>query len=449
MKLSEYKVLATQVSQKLAAAAAVVVLLGGLGVQPAISALTSHSPEVDPNHQFPLWFQDSNGLILEMCLDPAMCTPDPVIPGNLTSVNSGFGAEAFFWSADANMTMPSGRALLVLALEAAYGGGDPAPNDQLLFGRVRIRATVPTTGVYKVSHPYLGADCQPEVINVTEIGPRNINVTRDIGSGTPFNTALNSEIGPFLVWDPAVAPAAPAGFVGNPAIEHEVINGRCDTNYFKIEGPAGVDLDGQGNNFVQTNLFSVQGKIFDGVVPPSLQPVRATYSRRTTAITKVTTSNINTFVNAPANATVTLLHPQTGANVPMTFDGVDTFFRGIRLNEATSIPMPEQVTVTATNPGGSTTLNLEITDLVNIVSATWRASTNTLRVVAVSSDKIAAGEGDPQPVLTLRFGGRNIPMPQVGAAGRYEVVVPGITVPPARVTVISSKGDSDTRRIGL
>lgn len=447
MKLSEYKMIATQMSQKLAAAAALVVLLVGLSIQPAISALTNHSTEIDSNHHFPVWFQDSKGLSLEMCLDPGMCTPDPVIPGNVFSGNTGFGDEAFFWSAEANLILPGNRrALLVLALEAAYGAGAPAPNDQLLFGRVRMRIDAPVTGTYKVWHPYLGAGCEPEVFNVTA-GRRAINVTRDIGGGAPFDTALTSEVGPFLVWDPDILPLAPDGFVGNPAVEHEVANGRCGINYFKIQGPAGADLDGQGLNVVQTNLFSVQGKIFDGAVPPSLQPIRATYSRRTSAgATRVTSSRINTFVNAPANATVTLLNPQTGAEVPMTFDGVDTFFRGIRLNEATSSPMPDFVKVTATNPGGSASLNIEVTDLVRITTATWTESTGTLRVVAVSSDKIAVGEGDPQPVLTLKFGARNILMEQKGAAGRYEVVVPA-TVPPARVTVESSKGDSAIRRV--
>lgn len=453
MKSSENKVLSMGIGKKFAIVASLLMLLAGLGIQPAKSALTGKGIEHPVNH-FPTWFSDANGVTLQMCLDgdgaTGLCFFDPVIPGNATSAATGFGAEAFWWSADAGLDLAGGgRALLVLALEAAYANGDPAPNDQFAFGRVRLRIDIPADGEYKIWHPFLNEanGCQPEVYNATA-GIRSINVTRDIGGGAPFETMLAGEVGPFLTWDPLIPPAAPAGYVGDPAIEHEVVGGHCTINYFRIEAPTGVDLDGNGNNFVQTNLFSVQGKIFDEAnTPPGIEPVRASYFRSTNSTTGVTTSRINAWVKAPPTATVTLLNPQSNLNVPMAFDAESTFFRRIGLNAAHSNPMPVQLTVTATSAGGlSTTQDVTVVDQVSIQTATWTASTQRLRVVTVSSDKIHPAAGDI-PELTLKVGANTFPMPQVGTAGRYELVLTGIAIPPAQVTVMSSKGGSDTEGV--
>lgn len=448
MKSSENKMLSnlSSISKKFSFAAALGMLLLGLGMQPAKSALTGKGIEHPVNH-FPTWYSDSNGVSLQLCLDGDGTTPclfDPVIPGNPTSVATGFGAEAFWWSADATMDLAGGgRALLVLALEAAYNGGDPAPNDQFAFGRIRIRIDAPADGAYQVEHPYLSASCQPEVFNVTA-GTRTINVTRDIGGGAPFNTALNSEIGPFLVWDPAIAPTAPTGYVGDPDVPHQVVNGRCGINHFRITAPVGVDLDGNGNNVVETNLFSVQGKIFDEVnTPPGIEPVRTTYFRSTNATTNVSTARINGWVKAPPSATVNLVNPLTNQSFAMTFDGESTFFRRIVFNAANSVNLPEQVTFTAVTAGGTTTQDVNVVDQVSIQTVTWTASTQALRVVALTSDRIRASAG-PIPVLTLKIGTNTFPMTPTATPGRYEVTVTGITVPPAQVTVTSSKGGSDT-----
>jgi hypothetical protein len=49
---------------------------------------------------------------------------------------------------------------------------------------------------------------------------RGVNMTEDTGAASgAFGQALNSRVGPFLKWDPLVAPAAPAGYVGNPGAD--------------------------------------------------------------------------------------------------------------------------------------------------------------------------------------------------------------------------------------
>lgn len=450
MKLTKLKEFSA-ISRKLGFAAILVVAMMGLTMQSAKSALTGKGVLHPVNH-FPTWFSDANGVTLQLCLDgdglTSLCSFDPVIPGNPTSLATGFGAEAFWWLANATLDVAGGgRAILVLALEAAYGQGDPAPNDQFAFGRVRLRVDIPADGEYKIWHPALNetTGCQPEVYTATA-GIKAINVTRDTGGGVPFDTMLTGEVGPFLTWDPAISPLAPAGYVGDPNVNHEVVGGHCGINYFRIEGPIGVDLDGNGNNFVQTNLFSIAGKIYDeNSTPPGIDPVRTSYSR--TTVNFVTTSRINSWVKAPPHATVVLSDvPQANQNGPMAFDGDNTFFRRATLNAANSNPMPAQLTVTATNANGMGTVQVvNVVDQVKIDTVGWTKPLARLKVAAFSSDKIHPAAGTI-PELTLHVGANSYPMPQVGAPGRYEVVLPGLfPVPPARVTVTSSRGGVDTQ----
>ncbi len=452
MRLSKLKEIFAM-SKKLGFAAVFVVAMMGLNMQSAKSALTDKGL-LHPINHFPTWFSDASGVTLQLCLDgdgaTGLCFFDPVIQGNALSQATGFGAEAFWWSADATLDMAGGgRAILVLGLEAAYANGDPAPNDQFAFGRVRLRVDIPADGEYKIWHPALNEvnGCQPEIYNATA-GIKSINVTRDIGGGVPFETMLAGEIGPFLTWDPAISPPAPAGYVGDPNVDHEVVGGHCGINYFRIEAPVGVDLDGNGNNFVQTNVFSVQGKIYDEAnTPPGIESVRTSYFRSTgQAGAGVTTARINSWVKAPHTAKVVLSGlTQANQNGAMASDGENTFFKRATLNAANSISIPNQLTVTATSLNGMSTVQVvNVVDQVNIETATWVKATGRLRVIAFSSDKIHPFTGVDIPVFTLHIGTATYAMPQVGPVGRYEVVLNGFLVPPARVTVTSSKGGVDT-----
>ena len=434
-------------------AALAVAAVGVAVIGPVRSQLVNQGL-IHPINGFPTWFSDSNGVTLQLCLDgdglTGPCSFDAPVVGNAFSQRTGFGPEAFWWSADASLDLVGGRsALVVLALEAAYANEDPAPGDQFAFGRVRIRIDTPVAGEYKVWHPYLdeSTGCAPEVFDAAA-GIRAINVTRDIGGGAPFDTMLDGEVGPFLIWDPAVMPAAPAGYVGVPGVEHKVVGGHCGINYFKIEAPAGVNLDGSGSNVVQTPLFSVQGKIYDETnTPPAIAPVRASYFRSTSS-TSGTTARVNTWVEAPPGSAVSLSGlPQTTKNGPMTHDGNGGFFKRSSLSAAYGLQVPDQVMVTATNASGATTTQaIDLVDTVYVTSASWTASTRALSIVATSSDKIAVSAG-AIPALSVRVGSTVTPMPQSGAAGRYAITLSGFATPPARVTVTSSEGGSETRRV--
>src|SRR5512140_1769404 len=130
---------------------------------PAHAALERVGPNnPDPRvGNFPAWYQDTTGLALEFC-DPlndseltggwcVLLPGDAVLP---EAFPTNFFDEHFYYDSVATLTPASGgRALLVLALEAAFSIGPPAVNDQITFGRVRVRLDpVPVAGTYRFIH---------------------------------------------------------------------------------------------------------------------------------------------------------------------------------------------------------------------------------------------------------------------------------------------------------
>lgn len=431
-------------------AAGLIITAGILSLQPAWAELKRKGLDHPVNH-FPTWFSDANGTTLQLCLDgdglTGPCLYDEPIEGNAFSEAIGFGPEAFWWSADAGIDLPDGGAVLVLALEAAFANEEPVDGDQFAFGRVRIRIDAPVPGEYRVWHPYMER-CEPEVYRVETAGRRAINVTRDIGSGAPYTAMLDGEIGPFLVWDPDVAPAAPRGYVGDPQLPHRVVGSECvdeddrPVNYFRIEGPPGADLDGRGGNSVATDLFSIQGKHYvESSTPPSVEPVRATYFR----ITRDgrTTGRVNLWAEAPPGASVRVEGlTQPNANGPLVHDRDGVFFRRAAVNATHAPRLPDRVTLVAANTAGDETRRtVALVDDVRVASAIWSRAQNTLKVVAFSSDRAL-----PAPTLTLRAGAITVEMSRV-APGRYEALLDNVDAPPDAVTVRSSEGGADSGRV--
>jgi len=230
---------------------------------------------IDESNGFPLWYRDTNAVRLELCLNPndANCVmgdiPDPTRP---VSFPDNFPDEAFRSSADSSIDAGGGeKALLVTAVEAAFASSDglPAKGQQISFGRIRIRASGLVDGAdYKVTHPY-GVD----TIQAEAGAVKGVNVTQDIGSLTPdgvFDQTLGSRPAPFLSW----TTGAPAGYLGDLTVEHAVTGSPYNTNFFRIEGPAGSftgstqpcsdpalgDSPTATDDCIQSNQFLVQGK---------------------------------------------------------------------------------------------------------------------------------------------------------------------------------------------
>lgn len=222
--------------------------------QLAFAVLTAVGPK-NPANGFPRWYQDSTGLKLQLCLDKnTHCLPLEGVNMNLPiRFPRNFPHEAFWWAGEADAEVTGGgRVQVVLAIEAAFMNDIPQRRQRISFARVRIRGFRLPVGTYRITHPY-----GQQTFQVSRVSGRNINFTDDVGiAREKFKGALKGAIGPFLVWDPAVAPDAPAGFIGNPDIAHEVVGSPFGTNFIKVER-----IDGTVREVGFTNLFHVQGKI--------------------------------------------------------------------------------------------------------------------------------------------------------------------------------------------
>lgn len=336
------------------------------------------------------------------------------------------------------MTLANGsRVLLVVAQEAAFSGaGGAVDGNQFCFGRLRLRLDdPPVAGTYKFIHPY------GEHEFTTEAGER-IVFTDDNGDLTPFKNdgrVLRSAIGPFLV---AVDPPPPEGYVGNPGVDARVQGSPTGFNKFRLEGPPGSNLDGQGNNFIETDLFSVSGKLApddnggpgddDPPVDPPADAVQLEIVSATVATTAATMT-LNISATADADATV-VLNLGAGLNpVTLNSDGAGNFSATVNVPRAVLVQVPVGATLAATPPENDPRLpaQLPVTFVDTLTAtATLRVATGLLTISARSSL-------------------RRAPLPTFSAVGFGNfsgglLIVRNVFAPPATVTIESSAGGSIT-----
>lgn len=234
--------------------------LSGLAFDPLLPA--RRVGPIDVRHGFPIWYQDDTGLRVTLCyLDNGLCSnplPNPAQPPAVKDGSLNFPEEAFWTYAEAEIPrlQKGARARLILSKEAAFLPGPPGVAQQVAFDRVRVRIDrlVPG-GAYVVTHPF-------GVLNLTAEPDGEIDYTSDIGCGGPpcdFGLVLNGPLATHLRWDPSVPPAAPAGFLGDPAVLHRVVGSPLGTNVFRLSGP--------GVGTIETDLFVVEGRLFTPATP--------------------------------------------------------------------------------------------------------------------------------------------------------------------------------------
>ncbi|MEK6193590.1 MAG: hypothetical protein N2F24_05110, partial [Deltaproteobacteria bacterium] len=384
----------------------------------------------NPQNGFALYVQDSGGLALEMCLDsvdnlgtPPPCFFDPYVPGNAFSEQIGFGAEGFWWAADAFIDVPERgfSAILIQAVEAAFLTEDPIDGDQFPFTRLRIRVDVPAPGVYTVTHPY-----GQESYLIESVGA-GFEIRESFDIEFTADAQNQGRIAPFLRWDNS-QPAPPVGYIGDASTPHTVTGSPLGTNFFQIEGTslsgAPISLAADGSNLVATDQFIVMGKVFTGVAPTPLSVDRTSYTRDING-------QVDIFATSAPTATLSV---SGGANLPagelpLTGDGSGKFFTHIPLGDASSLPMI--VDVTATNSGNSSTLHKsQLVDIGTITKAEYDISNGQLSIEASSSDLAAL------PLLSAPGFG---PLP----------LSIGLAAPPAQAFVTSTAGGSSSRPINI
>ncbi|QXI41248.1 cadherin-like domain-containing protein [Pseudomonas wayambapalatensis] len=422
------------------------------------SAAWAALSEVDPGPYtfatggYPMWYKDSDNLSLELCQSRAtssrapgapgapayMCTllPEPGVYDDALPLvfPDNWPPEMFWFLAETDIPQVgnSGYELevYVAGLEAAFAAENPVNGDQQSFARIRIRASVPRTGTYTITHPY-----GVETVNVTTAGRRAINITRDIGIGAPgnFSGALTGNLGPFLrgVGGPysEVNPdtGATETFIGDPNRVEAVTGSPFNTNFVRIQGPAGT---------IQTNTFTVSGKVLDQRQQTPVELQRATYQRNGAG------TRVEVFAKAPNSASLCLRNglalvgtPPSPCQFSLTPDNNGLFFSQ-QLSQAAPPPV---VVVTASSTAGTTrptALSSKLTDVVKVRTARYDWANKRLLIEASSSDEVQV------PDLVAQGFGR------LSKSGTLQsLTVSDLTQPPASITVKSAHGGSDVEPV--
>lgn len=415
---------------------------------------------------YPSWYRDNNGIALQQCLSRSVSpvsalpicnilpNPDSIPPfdANLPitfppnpPTNYNFPDESFYYSISPDPTTFSfvagkGRIVIVLALEAAFGTGDPVPGAQVVFSRVRVYLTqgVPD-GNYKITHPY-------GVENLTVSGGL-LRFTRDIGlAGIVFTGPLTGDMGPFFTWtvDPARVTAGiqnpdgtlngldpatnlPNGqiFLGDFNVPHTFQGSPFNTNYFRCDGPPGSAIGGPGVDFIETNLGMLEGWKYTTPIPSKLNIDRMTYRR------DAVNSQIDVFATAdklsnqdtPSSLTI------TGTDLSptvMTNDGNGKFYAHI--TSLSPAQIPQQLTVTNTSDNQPVPVIGDVIDEVVISEAVYEPNIKSLTIRAASGDQIA------NPALSVDG---------FGPMTNGVLTVPALDVPPGSVKVLSASRGTD------
>jgi hypothetical protein len=239
-------------------------IIGGTDSTDNANGLVKFGP-TNPEHGFPDWYRDSNGIELEPCIDARdpNCNAPPVPdPEAKPAFPANFPDEFFYMLADANLTANGGNVVLAeYAVEGAFGAGPVMAGDQMVFGRTRyrIRGGLQPDTEYKVTNPY-GVDYVR-----TDPGTTELFVTEDAGASVgAFGAVFYGQVGPFLTW---TGTDAPAGYVGDPATLHTVTGSPFNTNFVKIEGPGiggpanpnPCPGEGASPDCIYTDQFSLTG----------------------------------------------------------------------------------------------------------------------------------------------------------------------------------------------
>src|SRR3989454_575874 len=346
---------------------------------------------ISPANPFPRWYTDRSGLQLGQCLDtanpPDGCAliaagglPNPAAP---VSFPGNFPGEFFYWRSTADIAGIGGnaanRARIVLSTQGGFGGPTLTPSDGAaaagVFARSRIRVPAGLTpgATYTFTGPFgvrtLAADAAGTVNFTVDQGC--IPTPGAVPPPCNFAAVLaTTNVGPFLTWDPAVAPAPPAGFIGNPAVAHAVIGSPVASNFFRIEG---ADVGGPGVNLLETNQFlNVIGKLY---VRPAT----------TTSLTSTPNPSI---VGQAVTLTATVTPAVADALVP---GGTVAFRDGATVIGTATLVNGRATLVTSALAVGTHSLTVAYSGDLDFSASTSAAVTQTVNAAAPAPPPPAAG----------------------------------------------------------
>lgn len=380
---------------------------------------------VDPTSGYPVYYQDANGMRLQLCQDPGLCfyaLPNPLLPA---SFPDNYPDEQFYYAIE-TVAAGNGAALRYgQALEAAFAGGAPAAGDQMVFTRFRLRVTGLTGGAsYTVTYPY---GQQTFVAGVDGALGNDINVTQDVGTvAGNFGLALGGGVGPFVT-PLGFAGTAPGTFISDGATETLVQGSPFGTNFLRVDGPgigALFPANAVAADSVQFDTFVIQGQI------ALLGGVGVTQAYKSKNATETA---VNVWATASPGA---LLQVAVDGSLPVTMTdaGSPGSFFGRVILPSSANPLVATVTNLSDAPASVSSTN-QIPDLVKVASAVGFVGGNVV-VQAASTDSIGGA-------LTITAAGlAPVTLPAAGGVATLPLALNG-AVPPS-ITVTSASGGSTT-----
>ena len=465
--------------------------------QPATADLLRAGPTTAATGEFPAWYQDSNGLALELCVPFGQdniaaggCLIAPP-PGGTIPLPETFPGqwqlEHFYYHVSAP-NLPFGM-IIEEALESTFNTPAPAAGQQITFQRYRAKspAAACPNQTYFVYSPHRGK------VQVTSDARGVIAYTEDLGISPLFTGALTGPIGPFLQRSSTaggvpLAPVRPfadglqylsAGDIGfvtgsvkanpfqvtGPAYTAQ-LRGVVGMNYFGIEGP-GVSSGNCAS--LSEGFFTTQAKLVGRLNTPAVHPIanrttvdRAAYSYNTTT----GRFQIGTWANAfqevnqttPPIMAISLNAGDAAVGTPEVAMVSQPSAAGspkhLYFGATTEAPVagktyPASTHVRVRNlsdPAGVQPQNVKLVDEVRITTASYNSATKSLTVAASSGGKlnsVGTATACSDPCLKVYGDGlpaEGVPLPVATTAttpnGR--VVLANVTVPPESVTVKSS-----------
>ena len=354
----------------------------------ASAVLLDHGPS-DPVITFPQWYRDTEGLALGLCRSTsAFCFPLDVNPAGFPG---NIGDEAFYSLVEFKNTNTGSdfQYRYLGALEASYlPGPNPKHGDETVFARIRITFNFNDTnknGTYTITHPF-GVHVFENVQATAKtnlIGSQAANFfTVDVPLGTGFDGALEGPLGPFIKWDtdlPLVSGAEE--FVGDPNIPHTFTGSPFGTNFIRVQGPVGSNLDGLGNDFIEESLGNVLGQKWTAPIAQALK-VDGAYKVRKSGINGIdvwatSTSNQRLIVTGEGMPSLQLFPSGTVAGK----------YHG-HIEYPSTRAVPPQITVTNLSSTPVNSVSMALEDGVEISQASFDTATRQILVVAHSSDEV-------------------------------------------------------------
>ena len=233
---------------------------------------------------FPTYYQDARGLKVAACLEKSpQCEllqeigGPPVLPDQNAPVSypNNFPDNFPYWGGEASVVFGAGTVDLIMGVDGTFvdpntglhgtaaGGGIPAVEGGILVKGVDLK---PNTS-YQIAYPYGNMRVKTDNVGRFKRIIESGCAIEFVGQTCDFDAVLQSPIfGGFLKWNPNVAPAAPAGYLGDGHVGHTVVGSPVKDasgkpqNYLKVQQLR----PGKAPIVKQTSEFFITGMRFAG-----------------------------------------------------------------------------------------------------------------------------------------------------------------------------------------